>query len=119
MQIKPGDRLPLMLFWQTTQPLDIEDNVFVQIIDLSSRAMIAQRDAEPGCTTYSIDDWRSGDLNLDPYTLTIAPDAAPGLYTVLVGLSVAETGQRYLIFAADGTPLGDSVSLTTIEVVTP
>jgi hypothetical protein len=66
-----------------------------------------------------MDEWRPGVLNYDPYTLTIAADAPPGIYTVLIGMYGAKTEEHYPVFAADGTHLGDTVSLTTIEVVAP
>ena len=114
--LKPGDRISLELFWETTQPQDIEDKVFVQIIDTETLHKAAQRDAEPGCTTYSIDDWRPGDINYDPYLLKILPDTPPGTYTVLVGM-YNELEERYPVFSASGELLGDAISLTTIEVV--
>jgi hypothetical protein len=115
-KVKPGDRISLELFWETTQPEDIEDKVFVQILDTKTLHKSAQRDAEPGCTIYSIDDWRPGDLNYDPYSLQILPDTPPGTYTVLVGI-YDDRVERYPVFSAGGDPLGDAISLTTIQVV--
>jgi hypothetical protein len=115
-QVAPGDKLPLELYWEVTQYSDSEDKTFVQIINLDTLHKAAQRDSEPGCGKYAIDDWRAGDLNFDPYTLTIAPDAPPGNYTVLVGIYDEETEERYPVFAADGAQVGDFVPLTTIEI---
>jgi hypothetical protein len=114
--VAPGDKLRLDLFWATNRMVELEDKTFVQIINLETLHKAAQRDAEPGCTKYSMDDWRPGDLNLDPYTLTIAPDAPPGRYTVLVGMYHADTEARYPISTPDGTFVGDALALTTIEV---
>lgn len=122
-QVAAGDKVPLELYWQTTayqtEGHGAGDKRFVQIINLDTLHKIAQRDSEPGCTKYEMEDWRPGDLNYDPATLTIAPDAPPGTYSVIVGLYDDETEERYPVFAADGAPLGDFVPLTTIEVGAP
>ncbi len=118
-QVTAGSRVALDLYWQMAAAQDIEDKVFVQIIDPVTLRKVAQRDAEPGCTKYSMDEWRAGELNYDPYQLTIAADAPPGVYTVLVGMYDAESHDRYAVFDAQGGTLGDAIILTTIEVVAP
>jgi hypothetical protein len=99
--------------------LGVRDKTFIQLIDLNTLHKAAQRDAEPGCSVYFMDEWRRGELALDAYTLTIAPDTPPGQYTLLVGMYDAETHDRYPVFAADGSHLGDAISLATVEVVAP
>lgn len=118
-QVAPGEQLKLQLFWEVTEAMKIEDKTFVQLIDLNTLHKAAQRDSEPGCSVYPMDEWRKGELNLDPYTLTVAPDTPPGSYTVLVGAYNAETHDRFQVFAADGANLGDSIPLATVEVVAP
>lgn len=114
--VAPGEKLRLDLYWTTDRMVDLEDKTFVQIINLETLHKAAQRDAEPGCTKYAMDDWRPGDLNLDPYTLTLAPDAPPGRYTVLVGMYHADSEERYPILTPNGAWVGDALPLTTIEV---
>jgi hypothetical protein len=116
-QVEPGEQLQLQLFWEMAQAQDIEDKVFIQLIDLNTLVKVAQRDSEPGCSVYSMDEWRANELNLDPYTLTLAPDAPPGSYTLLVGAYNAESQERFPVFHTDGSPMGDAIPLTTVEVV--
>ncbi len=130
-QVVPGERLRFQLFWEATQllstremlpgedSLPVGDKTFVQLIDLNTTHKAAQRDGEPGCGIYPMAEWRPGELNLDPYTLTVAPDTPPGTYTLLVGIYDAKTHDRFPVFAADGSPLGDAIYLTTVEVVAP
>jgi hypothetical protein len=115
--VEAGSTISLDLYWQATEYQEGGDKTFVQIINLDTLHKAAQRDSEPGCDKYTLEDWRPGDLNYDPYTLTIAPDTPPGNYTVLVGLYDEETEERYPVFAADGAAVGDSIALTTLEVV--
>jgi hypothetical protein len=115
--VEAGSTISLDLFWQATEYPASGDKTFVQIINLDTVHKAAQRDSEPGCGKYTLEDWRPGDLNYDPYTLTIAPDTPPGNYSVLVGLYDKETEERYPVFAADGAAVGDSIALTTLEVI--
>jgi hypothetical protein len=64
-------------------------------------------------------EWRSGDLNLDPYTLVVAPETPPGIYSFLIGVYEQESHDHYPVFAADGAHLGDSIPVATVEVVAP
>ena len=116
-QVAAGERVQLQLFWETTTLLRRGDKSSIQLIDLATTHKAAQRDGEPGCGVYHLGEWRAGDLNLDPYTLTVATDTPPGTYTFLVSVYDQDTQDHYPIFAPDGTPLGDSIPLATVEVV--
>lgn len=120
-QIAPGERLDLQLYWEVTQMLNVEDKTFVQLIDLETLHKAAQRDSEPGCgeDVYPMPLWRPGELTIDPYSIEIKPDTPPGIYTLLVGVYTAENHERYSVFAADGSHLGDAITLATVEVVAP
>jgi hypothetical protein len=118
-QVAPGERLQLQLFWEATTPLRRGDKTSIQLIDLDTTRKAAQRDGEPGCGVYHLGEWRPGDLNLDPYTLTVAPDTPPGSYTFLISVYDQDTTDHYPLFAPDGTPIGDSLPLATVEVVAP
>jgi hypothetical protein len=118
-QVAPGEQVQLQLFWETTAPLRRGDKSSIQLIDLNTTHKAAQRDNEPGCGVYHLGEWRTGDLNLDPYTLTVAPDTPPGSYSILVSLYDQDTHEHYPVFAPDGAHLGDSVPIGSVEVVTP
>jgi len=123
--VAPGDALHISLFWQRaagSDPIDQEYKVFTQVIDLGDLHKVAQRDSEPACTEFDTDEWRPGETVLDRYTLTVAPDARPGDYTLLVGMYDGAE-QRLSVRAqgapADGASLGDAMPLTTIRVAAP
>jgi hypothetical protein len=116
-QVAPGEQVQLELFWEVTSTQRRGDKSSIQLIDLNTTHKAAQRDGEPACGVYHLGEWRPGDLNLDPYTLTVAPDTPPGIYTFLVSLYEQDTQDHYPIFAPDGAHLGDSVPLATIEVL--
>ncbi len=124
-QVVAGGKVHLELFWEVSEYQKPEHSVeggdksTVQIINLETFHKAAQRDSQPGCEVGTMDEWRPGILNYDPYTLTIAPDTPPGTYTVLVGLYGAKTQDHYPVFGPDGAPLGETIGLTTIEVLAP
>jgi hypothetical protein len=115
-QVALGDRLQFTLFWEALAPPGRALKVTVQLIDLTDLHKVAQRDGEPGCTRAPTGEWRSGDLIFDRYHLPIAPDARPGAYTLLVGMYDAETHDRLPAFDAAGQPIGDALTLHTVEV---
>jgi hypothetical protein len=124
-QVVAGNKVHLELYWEVSEyhkgeePEEGGDKSSVQIINLENSHKAAQRDSQPGCAVYTMDEWRPGTLTYDPYTLTIAPDTPPGIYTVSIGLYGAKTQDLYPVFAPDDTPLGDKVWLTSIEVLAP
>jgi hypothetical protein len=107
----------LKLFWEVTTLQRRGDKSSIQLIDLNTTHKAAQRDGEPGCAVYHLGEWRAGDLILDPYTLTVAPETPPGIYTLLVSMYDQDTQEHYPVFAPDGTHVGDSFTLGTVEVV--
>ena len=54
------------------------------------------------------------DVIADPYTLPIEPDALPGEYTLLVGMTIGE--QRLEIHTADGQPAGNQLELVKVKI---
>src|SRR5690606_16724748 len=85
--VAPGDTLPISPFWQRaagSAPITQEYKVFTQVINRTDLHKVAQRDGEPACTEFDTDEWRAGETVLDRYTLTVAADARPGDYTLLV-----------------------------------
>jgi hypothetical protein len=116
-QIAPGERLRVRLFWEVTAPQRRGDKSSIQLIDLNTTHKAAQRDGEPGCGVYHLGEWRAGDLILDPYTLTIAPETPPGIYSLLISVYDQDTHDHYPVFAPDGAHLGDSFAVGSAEVV--
>jgi hypothetical protein len=107
----------VQLFWEVLTPASFQHKVTAQLIDLGDLHKVSQRDSEPACAKLEDDEWRAGDVLLDRYYLPIAPDARPGLYTLLVGMYDAESQVRLTAYDATGQPFGDALPLHTIEVL--
>lgn len=111
---RPGSTLDVTLYWQATQPVPADYFVFLQLIDLQDLRKAGQRDGQPGCNFHPTSTWLPGDIIADRYTLPIEPDAQPGPYTLLVGMTLAD--QRLEIYNTDGQAIGNQFELATIAV---
>ncbi len=112
----PGEQVELTLYWRVLAPIYQSYTVFTQLIDPATNGKIGQLDGQPVCDWFPTEQWNPGDLIADPYQITVAPDALPGDYQLLVGMYDATTGQRLPVTGGDGAALGDAIPLTTIPV---
>ncbi|MFN8498217.1 MAG: hypothetical protein U0641_10210, partial [Anaerolineae bacterium] len=108
---RPGDTVPLTLYWRADGPLPADYTVFVHVGD--GEPLVAQADAPPLAGRAPTSTWRAGQTIADPHALRIRPDAAPGVYPLRVGLYDPATGARLPI--TDGGA-GDAVEMGTITV---
>ena len=60
--------------------------------------------------------WPVGRVIRDRHTMSIDPDAPPGVYSLEVGMYLLETGQRLPVRTAGGELIGDRMLLEPIEV---
>jgi hypothetical protein len=91
----PGETLTTTLAWRAEEIIERGYTVFVHLVD-ENGTILAQQDRAPQAdgAPYPTNLWMPGEIITDDYTLTIPLDAAPGTYTVQVGLYLAESGQR-------------------------
>jgi hypothetical protein len=113
--VAPGGAVQLTLYWLATGRLDKSYKVFTHLLDASER-IAAQQDNVPVGGQRPTTGWVSGEIIVDPYTLTVKPDAAPGDYVLEIGLYEAITGDRLPVRAAAGQPLGDRLLLGQVKV---
>lgn len=112
----PGDILNLTLYWRALRPMQNAYTVFNQVIDLTTTAKAGQVDGMPVCDRNPTGQWFAGDTIADPYTIPIAPDAAPGTYTLISGMYNPATGARLEMTAPDGAPIGGEAALAEIVI---
>jgi hypothetical protein len=118
MDPRPGDTLYLTLYWECLGPMDTSLTVFVHLLDEEGHIQ-GQRDGVPGHGGLPTTSWVEGEIVTDEYEIPIAPDAAPGSYTIIAGMYDAATGDRLPVSAADGSYLGDHLSVAQISVSAP
>ncbi len=115
-RVKPGDTIHLTLYWQAQKLMDVSYTVFVHLLDESGQ-MRGQVDTLPVGGARPTNSWLAGEVTVDTYKVTVAPDAPPGRYTFAVGMYDLATLQRLPAFDANGQRLPDDrVLLGQVEV---
>jgi hypothetical protein len=85
--VRPGEGLPLTLYWQALAGFDKSWSVFVHLVDENNR-IISQQDQIPGAGQFPTTGWVAGEYLADTYNLPIPADASPGRekYWLEIGL---------------------------------
>jgi hypothetical protein len=119
----PGDVIHLTLEWQSLAPAEESYTVFVHLIDLANRPVVALDYTPLGGATPThlwIPKWLPGQRLLDPYRLEIPADLPAGTYLIEVGLyEMSRTtygGRRLHMADAAGNLVGDRYILGAVEV---
>ena len=115
--IRPGSQFTATLYYKTEAPSPKDLTRFVHLAD-PTLGMAAQADSQPDDGKNPTWSWAiPGEVVVDPVRLTVAADAAPGVYSLRVGLYDPETGTRLPLQDSAGKPLpDDQVILTDLRV---
>ncbi len=114
--VHPGEQVTVTLYWQALAPMREDYAVFVHLVN-SAGALSAQRDTFPGLGNLPTSQWKPGDTFMDRYRTEIGETVyAPDEALVRVGLYLPN-GPRLTAFSADGQPLGDGVTLTSVRLI--
>ena len=109
---RPGEAVPLRLYWRATSLLDQDYTVFVHLLD-SSGKLLAQVDSQPRGGAYPTSAWAAGDVIPDDHTLNLPANLAPGDYVIRVGLYLAPNGPRLPLKSS----AGDAFTLSVLQVM--
>ncbi len=108
---RPGDTLPLTLYWEAANATANDAKVFVHLYD-ESGALGPQADGWPLYETRPPYTWLPGEMIADPRQLQLPTELPAGRYTLAVGLYPPEGGPRLPIAGTTA----DYVILTTLTV---
>ncbi|MFN2190201.1 MAG: hypothetical protein ACK2T3_15670, partial [Candidatus Promineifilaceae bacterium] len=109
MDYEPGDRVDINLYWKAMNPVDINYQVFLHMLDESGQ-IIAQSDKlNPG--EFPTKRWPLDKYVRDEHSFIIPDDTESGDYHLSVGLWVASEGWRLPLIDESGEQLGDSFIL--------
>jgi len=89
-EARPGDTLPLALFWRPQRPLPQDYVLFVHLLDAGG-AKAAQRDTPPLDGSLPTSRWQPGVLIRDDPDLALPSELPPGTYRLVVGMYDAKT----------------------------
>lgn len=112
---RPGEVVPLTLYWHVVGELERDYTVFVHLLD-GDEDIVGQGDGPPMENAYPTSFWDVGEELADGHSLAVSPDARPGPCRVFVGLYDPETGRRLPILGPEGEPTGDAILLASILV---
>ena len=120
--VQPGDTIPLTLGWKSLDYAEESYTIFVHLIDLANRPVLALDYTPLGGaapTHLWIPKWLPAQNYTDPYRMTIPDDLAPGTYLIEVGLYEMVGGRRLHIADKEGNLVGDRYILGSIIVASP
>jgi hypothetical protein len=98
--VQPGQSLDLTLYWQARQEMSEDYTVFTHLVATEGR-IVAQQDNQPAEGRYPTSIWDTGEIVVDRYHLTIAPDAPSGEYHLEVGMYLLATLERLKVVSGD------------------
>jgi mannosyltransferase len=112
---QPGEALPLTLYWEAVNAVETNYTVFVHLVDANDHIW-SQQDSLPQGGDFPTDAWFGGDVIVDPYSILVSVDTAPGDYQLVAGMYEQATGQRLPVFDIEGASVGDRASVARVTV---
>jgi hypothetical protein len=113
--LQPGETLTVTLYFAAQAPIDEDLTRFVQLHS-PEHGMAAQRDSQPADGRNPTWAWKPGEVVVDPVALAVAPDAAPGSYSLLLGFCLPADGAR--LPARDSTGQADPDQALMLSEIT-
>lgn len=116
-EYRPGEKLPVTLYWSANKTPDASYKVFVHFVDANG-VLRTQRDTVPMNDTLPTSRWFEGEYITDEYVLNLPADLQPGEYRIVVGMYPEGGGDRVPLMdgngeriAGDGVVLGDGITV--------
>ena len=113
--LRPGNTLPLTLYWQSDGPTDIDYTIFVHLVGPDGQPH-GQVDRFPGGGAAPTTSWIPGQVIVDEIALPVAADAPTGTYRIAVGLYDATGGGRLPITDPSGNLLPNDQAILPVEI---
>jgi hypothetical protein len=108
--LRPGDEVPLTLYWKATAPAYQNYQVYVHLIGPDGRLWGQSDKLNPA--DFPTSRWPTDRYVRDEHRPALLPNAPPGVYSIVVGLWDATTGERLPVFDADGEQAGEGIVLS-------
>ncbi|MGQ9493541.1 MAG: hypothetical protein ACUVR2_07240 [Anaerolineae bacterium] len=114
--VKRGDTIRLTLYWQALQRMHENYSVFIHLISESGERA-AQIDSWPQHGKAPTSSWQPDAVMQDEYELNVPTNAPIGVYSIHIGLYVAETLQRLWVLDEVKLPQIDFIFLTRVRII--
>ena len=112
---RPGQTLPLTLYWQGLTPIDEDYQIFVHMVD-ESGAQVAGFDKSPLDGWWPTSAWEPGQTFDDAYPLALPEDLPPGRYELRAGLYRLSDFYRLPLTGPPEQVIDNAAVLTNITV---
>jgi 4-amino-4-deoxy-L-arabinose transferase-like glycosyltransferase len=113
--VKPGEIVPVTLFWQAVKLAPGDVKVFVHLLNANGD-LVAQRDSGPVGGLRPTSGWEAEEAIEDRYGVQLPRDLPAGDYQVAVGLYQPATGDRLPIRVEGAVSPSDSYEIGSISV---
>ncbi len=114
---RPGDQVPLTLYWKAVGPVSQDLSVFVHLIGPDGQ-LWGQSDKVRPLPYFPTNRWPLNRYFRDEHLAAIRADAPPGEYQLIAGLWNRSTGARLRVLDANGSPTAlDGIVLPRVFVV--
>jgi hypothetical protein len=123
--LRPGQKMRVVLEWQSLRPIGDNYKVFVQLLDAGLQVRAQGDDKAPlggsAPTLLWFPRWREGTRITDTYVLDVPPDLPSGTYPLIVGMYGFSTFRRLQVVSYDhdlGSAVveGDWITLAHLQV---
>ncbi|MGZ7042755.1 MAG: hypothetical protein ACXVH7_13265, partial [Thermoanaerobaculia bacterium] len=110
-----GDNLTLTLFWRAAKSTSTFYTVFTHLLDAHSQ-IFGQNDSPPASGERATTGWAPGELIADGHSFRVDSGAAPGKYTLEIGMYDPASGTRLPVLDSASRPAGDRILLQELTV---
>jgi hypothetical protein len=119
MEVAPGDRVPVVLYWKAAEQAQGNLSIFFHLL-APDGSLIWQEDGGAAHGERPVHSWVEGEMIVDPHTIVLPHDLPPGDYRLVAGLYDWQTGERLPVIIPDDvqTP-ADHVEVATLQVGYP
>jgi len=114
---RPGETLPLRLYWFAQRAPSSDYKVFVHLVTPDDTGQVAQADSSPILSFSPTTRWEPGEVIVDEQQLALDPSTPAGVYRLVVGLYRADPVQNLRVSGAADVLPGDRVVLDQVEVL--
>ncbi|MDH7474248.1 MAG: hypothetical protein QHJ74_09605, partial [Anaerolineae bacterium] len=113
--VRPGETLPVTLYWKTAQPLRMDYSAFAHVVAPDFYVLAQQDNLHPG--SYPTTRWGTDEYNRDVHPIPIPVDMPPGTYQLAVGMYNPFTGERLPVLSdVPGAEVG-AVLIGPVQVI--
>ncbi len=112
---RPGETVPITLYWQAARDLSEDLTVFAQLIDAEGK-LAAQQDGLTQDGFYPTMLWIPGRTIVDHRDIALPSTLPPGVYRIVAGLYRFENLERLPVTTSAGVSPDDEASLGEIKV---